>query len=141
MDSDERTDSAHEEGVDIREAMRAMDPADYIPMLDSVRSTHQAMHNFITNIAMRDPILFRRLVLKFKTPDTEWLVRQKIIEGGTKIEAIKYHRELTGMGLHESKQIVDRWQEEIAEGRRSADRVNECDIGAWFGEKTFDNTP
>lgn len=35
------------------------------------------------------------------------------IFGGRKIEAIKLHREQTGLGLKESKAVVEKWEAEL----------------------------
>ncbi|MBI2191263.1 MAG: ribosomal protein L7/L12 [Planctomycetes bacterium] len=51
-------------------------------------------------------------------PEAEDARRQKILEAlaaGRKIEAIKLYREMTGLGLKESKDAVDKLEAELAE--------------------------
>ncbi len=55
--------------------------------------------------------LYHRLDIEYAEPDSD-LVRspqiQEALRRGNKIEAIKIYRELTGVGLAEAKEAIDR---------------------------------
>jgi len=55
--------------------------------------------------------LYRRLNIDYAAPTTDPALSPQIqdaLRRGNKIEAIKLYRELTGVGLAEAKQVIDR---------------------------------
>jgi ribosomal protein L7/L12 len=60
--------------------------------------------------------LYRRLNIDYAAPTAEPALAPEIrdaLRRGNKIEAIKIYRELTGVGLAEAKQVIDRAEQFI----------------------------
>jgi len=107
-----------EPGKELESALRAVDPSEYIPILDKVRESPEEMRKFITHLAMHDPIAFKKTFIemkgvifngKFVNIDTV----DQYIKNGECIKAIKYIREVTGAGLKESKQFFDQRRDKL----------------------------
>jgi hypothetical protein len=107
-----------EPGKELESALVAVDPSEYIPMLDQIRSSPEEMHKFITHLAMTDPLSFKKAFVQMKgvifngtfvNIDTV----DNYIKSGEGIKAIKYIRETTGAGLKESKQFFDQRRDKL----------------------------
>jgi len=101
-----------EPGKELESALQAVDPSEYIPMLDQVRESPESMRKFITFLAMHDPLAFKKNFVemkgviingKFVNIDTV----DNSLKAGEQIKAIKYVREVTGWGLKEAKMFTD----------------------------------
>lgn len=60
--------------------------------------------------------LYRRLNIDYADPTSDPALAPQVQEAlrrGNKIEAIKIYRELTGVGLAEAKQVIDRAEQSI----------------------------
>jgi ribosomal protein L7/L12 len=60
--------------------------------------------------------LYRRLNIEYADPNSDPALAPQIqdaLRHGNKIEAIKIYRELTGVGLAEAKQVIDRAEQFI----------------------------
>ena len=71
----------------------------------------QLLKSRINELEDRLNFLYRRLNIEYGDPDSNPVFSSQIREAlrrGNKIEAIKIYRELTGAGLAEAKQAVDR---------------------------------
>jgi len=71
----------------------------------------QQLRSRINELEDRLKILYRHLNLEYSDSASDPLLSPQIqaaIRGGNKIEAIKIYRELTGVGLAEAKQAIDR---------------------------------
>ena len=74
---------------------------DVLESLEDGKSTRAIVVEF----AKRHPKAF---IDAAKSVITDWKVEARILyEAGHKVHAIKYCRELTGMGLHEAKDAVE----------------------------------
>lgn len=105
-----------EPGRELESALHAVDPSEYIPMLDHIRESQEEMRKFITFLAMHDPLTFKNTVQKMKGVlcNGKLVSLDKIkdlIKTGDWIPAIKYVREQTGAGLKEAKQLVDSYRD------------------------------
>jgi len=71
----------------------------------------QLLKSRINELEDRLNFLYRRLNIEYADPNSDPGVAPQIKEAlrrGNKIEAIKIYRELTGVGLAEAKQAIDR---------------------------------
>ena len=60
--------------------------------------------------------IYRRLNIEYMDPNSDPVLAPQIQEAlrrGNKIEAIKIYREMTGVGLAEAKQVIDRAEQFI----------------------------
>jgi len=60
--------------------------------------------------------IYRRLNIEYMDPNSDPVLSPQIqdaLRKGNKIEAIKIYRELTGVGLAEAKQVIDRAEQFI----------------------------
>jgi ribosomal protein L7/L12 len=65
----------------------------------------------INELEERVQFLYRRLNIDYVDPNSDPVLAPQIqdaLRRGNKIEAIKIYRELTGVGLAEAKQAIDR---------------------------------
>ena len=70
-----------------------------------------ALKSRINELEDRLKFIYRRLNLEYADPNSDLVLSPKIREAlrhGNKIEAIKIYREMTGVGLAEAKQVIDR---------------------------------
>jgi len=70
-----------------------------------------ALKSRINELEDRLKFIYRRLNLEYADPNSDLVLSPKIQEAlrhGNKIEAIKIYREMTGVGLAEAKQVIDR---------------------------------
>jgi ribosomal protein L7/L12 len=78
----------------------------------------QLLKSRINELEDRLNFLYRRLNIEYADPGSDPLFSPEIQEAlrrGNKIEAIKIYRELTGVGLAEAKQAIERF--ELRHGR------------------------
>jgi ribosomal protein L7/L12 len=71
----------------------------------------QLLKSRINELEDRLNFLYRRLNIEYADPHSDPLLSPQIQEAlrrGNKIEAIKIYRELTGVGLAEAKDAIDR---------------------------------
>jgi ribosomal protein L7/L12 len=71
----------------------------------------QLLKSRINELEDRLNFLYRRLNIEYADPDSNPVFSPQIQEAlrrGNKIEAIRIYRELTGVGLAEAKQAIDR---------------------------------
>jgi len=102
-------------GMDLRDALRGVDPREFVPLLDAVRESPEKMKAFITYLAQENPIVFMRFakyVLGGKH-GINWPKIDGMLRAGDYIPAIKEAREETGMGLKETKQMIDERREQL----------------------------
>ncbi len=70
----------------------------------------------IEELETRLKFLYRRLNIEYADPNSDPVLSPKIqdaLRSGNKIEAIKIYREMTGVGLAEAKQVIDRAEQFI----------------------------
>jgi ribosomal protein L7/L12 len=70
-----------------------------------------ALKSRINELEERLQFLYRRLNLDYVAPNSDPALAPEVqdaLRRGNKIEAIKIYRELTGVGLAEAKQAIDR---------------------------------
>jgi ribosomal protein L7/L12 len=70
----------------------------------------------INELEDRLKFLYRRLNIEYTDPNADPVLAPQVqdaLRRGNKIEAIKIYRELTGVGLAEAKQAVDRAEQFI----------------------------
>jgi len=70
----------------------------------------------IEELEERLKFIYRRLNIEYMDPNSDPILSPQIQEAlrrGNKIEAIKIYRELTGVGLAEAKQVIDRAEQFI----------------------------
>jgi len=101
-----------EPGKELESALVAVDPSEYIPMLDQIRESEESMRKFITFLATHDPLAFKKNFVEMHGVllNGHFVNIDKVkdyIKDEKVIMAIKYVREVTGLGLKESKQFVD----------------------------------
>ena len=71
----------------------------------------QLLKSRINELEDRLNFLYRRLNIEYMDPNSDPLFSPQIqdaLRRGNKIEAIKIYRELTGVGLAEAKQAIER---------------------------------
>ena len=71
----------------------------------------QLLRSRINELEDRLQFLYRRLNIEYADPNSDPVISPQIqdaLRRGNKIEAIKIYRELTGVGLAEAKQAIDR---------------------------------
>ncbi|HEY9528685.1 MAG TPA: ribosomal protein L7/L12 [Anaerolineales bacterium] len=71
----------------------------------------QLLRSRINELEDRLNFLYRRLNIEYADPSSNPVISPQIqdaLRRGNKIEAIKIYRELTGVGLAEAKQAIDR---------------------------------
>ena len=70
----------------------------------------------IEELEERLKFIYRRLNIEYMDPNSDPVLAPQIQEAlrrGNKIEAIKIYREMTGVGLAEAKQVIDRAEQFI----------------------------
>jgi len=75
-----------------------------------------ALKSRMNELEDRLKFLYRRLNIEFMDPNSDPALAPQVQEAlrhGNKIEAIKIYRELTGVGLAEAKQAIDRAEQFI----------------------------
>jgi ribosomal protein L7/L12 len=75
-----------------------------------------ALKSRISKLEDRLKFLYRRLNIEFTDPNSDLALAPQVVDAlqhGNKIEAIKIYRELTGVGLAEAKQAIDRAEQFI----------------------------
>jgi ribosomal protein L7/L12 len=76
----------------------------------------QLLKSRINELEDRLNFLYRRLNIEYADPNSDPLFSpqmQEALRRGNKIEAIKIYRELTGVGLAEAKQAVERFESRL----------------------------
>ena len=76
----------------------------------------QLLRSRVNELEDRLKFLYRRLNIEYADPNFDPSLSPQIQEAlrrGNKIEAIKLYRELTGVGLAEAKQVIDRAEQFI----------------------------
>ena len=71
----------------------------------------QLLRSRVNELEDRLNFLYRRLNIEYADPNSDPVLSpqvQEALRGGNKIEAIKIYRELTGVGLAEAKQAIER---------------------------------
>jgi ribosomal protein L7/L12 len=71
----------------------------------------QLLRSRINELEDRLNFLYRRLNIEYADPSSNPVISPQVqdaLRRGNKIEAIKIYRELTGVGLAEAKQAIDR---------------------------------
>jgi len=75
-----------------------------------------ALKSRMNELEDRLKFLYRRLNIEFMDPNSDPALAPQVQEAlrhGNKIEAIKIYRELTGVGLAQAKQAIDRAEQFI----------------------------
>ena len=75
-----------------------------------------ALKSRINELEDRLKFIYRRLNIEYADPNSNPVLSPQIQEAlrrGNKIEAIKIYREITGVGLAEAKQAIDRAEQFI----------------------------
>jgi hypothetical protein len=76
----------------------------------------QILRSRVNELEDRLKFLYRRLNIEYADPNSDPALSPQIqdaLRRGNKIEAIKLYRELTGVGLAEAKQVIDRAEQFI----------------------------
>ena len=76
----------------------------------------QLLRSRINELEDRLNFLYRRLNIEYADPSSDPVLSPQIqdaLRRGNKIEAIKIYRELTGVGLAEAKQAIDRAEQSL----------------------------
>jgi len=76
----------------------------------------QLLRSRINELEDRLNFLYRRLNIVYADPSSNPVISPQIqdaLRRGNKIEAIKIYRELTGVGLAEAKQAIDRAEQSL----------------------------
>lgn len=71
----------------------------------------QQLRSRVNELEDRLKFLYRRLNIEYADPNSDPIMSPKIqdaLKSGNKIEAIKIYRELTGVGLAEAKDVIDK---------------------------------
>ena len=71
----------------------------------------QLLRSRIDELEDRLKFLYRRLNIEYADPNSDPVISPQIqdaLRRGNKIEAIKIYREITGVGLAEAKEAIDR---------------------------------
>lgn len=112
------TDS-QDEGMDLRDALRGVDPREFLPLIDGIRASPENMKKFVEMIATENPAVFykyaKRIVNGFdaKYPTLDWNMIDTYNKSGHAIESIKYIRQAAGLGLKEAKQLNDERRQKL----------------------------
>jgi ribosomal protein L7/L12 len=75
-----------------------------------------ALRARVEELESRLKFIYRRLNIEYADPNSDPALSPQVQEAlrrGNKIEAIKIYRELTGVGLAEAKQVIDRAEQFI----------------------------
>ena len=76
----------------------------------------QQLRSRVNELEDRLKFIYRRLNIEDMDPNSDPVLSPQIqdaLRKGNKIEAIKIYRELTGVGLAEAKQVIDRAEQFI----------------------------
>jgi ribosomal protein L7/L12 len=76
----------------------------------------QLLKSRINELEDHVKFLYRKLNIEYADPNSDRALApqvQDVLRRGNKIEAIKIYRELTGVGLAEAKQAIDRAEQFI----------------------------
>lgn len=76
----------------------------------------QLLKSRINELEDRLKFIYRRLNIEYADPNSDPVLSPQIqdaLRRGNKIEAIKIYRELTGTGLAEAKDVIDRAEQFI----------------------------
>jgi ribosomal protein L7/L12 len=76
----------------------------------------QLLRSRVKELEDRLKFLYRRLNIEYDDPNSDPALSpqiQEALQRGNKIEAIKIYREMTGVGLAEAKQVIDRAEQFI----------------------------
>ena len=76
----------------------------------------QQLRSRVNELEDRLKFIYRRLNIEYADPNSDPALSPQIqdaLRSGNKIEAIKIYRELTGVGLAEAKQVIDRAEQFI----------------------------
>ena len=76
----------------------------------------QLLRSRINELEDRLKFIYRRLNIEYADPNSDPVLSPKVQEAlrrGNKIEAIKIYRELTGVGLAEAKDVIDKAEQFI----------------------------
>ena len=76
----------------------------------------QLLRSRINELEDRLKFIYRRLNIEYADPNSDPVLPpqvQEVLKRGNKIEAIKIYRELTGKGLAEAKDAIDRAEQFI----------------------------
>ena len=76
----------------------------------------QQLRSRINELEDRLKLIYRHLNITYADPGSDPMLTPQIqdaLRRGNKIEAIKIYRELTGVGLAEAKQVIDRAEQFI----------------------------
>lgn len=76
----------------------------------------QLLRSRINELEDRLKFIYRRLNIEYADPNSDPVLSPKVQEAlrrGNKIEAIKIYRELTGTGLAEAKDVIDKAEQFI----------------------------
>ena len=76
----------------------------------------QQLRSRVNELEDRLKFIYRRLNIEYMDPNSDPVLSPQIqdaLRKGNKIEAIKIYRELTGVGLAEAKQMIDRAEQFI----------------------------
>ena len=76
----------------------------------------QLLKSRINELEDRLKFLYRRLNIDYADPNSDPTLSPQILDAlrrGNKIEAIKIYRELTGVGLAEAKDVIDKAEQFI----------------------------
>ena len=75
-----------------------------------------ALKSHVNELEEKLQFLYRRLNIDYLVPNSDLALAPQVqdaLRRGNKIEAIKIYRELTGVGLAEAKQAIDRAEQFI----------------------------
>jgi ribosomal protein L7/L12 len=76
----------------------------------------QQLRSRVNELEDRLKFIYRRLNIEYMDPNSDPVLSLQIqdaLRKGNKIEAIKIYREMTGVGLAEAKQVIDRAEQFI----------------------------
>jgi len=76
----------------------------------------QQLRSRVNELEDRIKFLYRRLNIDYADPNSDPVLSPQIQEAlrrGNKIEAIKIYREMTGVGLAEAKNVIDKAEQFI----------------------------
>jgi ribosomal protein L7/L12 len=76
----------------------------------------QQLRSRVNELEDRLKLLYKHLHIEYLDPNTDPVMSPKVQEAlrsGNKIEAIKIYREMTGVGLAEAKDVIDKAEKSI----------------------------